>query len=257
MQDEVHPPKSGQSKPPAKPPHGALRRFYKDVNIVAVAEGSKYGINLDGKALRTPARNILLLPTEALANAVAAEWSAQTDYILLQSMPLTRLANVAADAGTESSHALLEGIALYAAHDLTCYLAMEPEGLVQAQEITWGPLREWAESALGARLVAVRGVMPVAQDSKSLEAIRAALEPYDAFALTALYNLTSLSGSVVIALAIAKGRLPPEEAFEAAALDERFQEQIWGEDEEALARMRARRHDFLGAAHFLSLLHAG
>ncbi len=253
MQDEAPFPKSG----PPKPPHGSLKRFYKDVSIVAVAEGSKYGINLDGKALRTPGRNILLLPTEALANAVAGEWRAQTDYILPQSMPLTRLANVAADAGDDLSHALLEGIALYAAHDLTCYLASEPEGLVQAQALAWAPLREWAESVLGARLVAVRGVMPAAQDSKSIEAIRAALEPYDAFALTALYNLTSLSGSVVIALAIAKGRLQPEEAFEAAALDEHFQAQIWGEDEEALARMRARWHDFLGAANFLSLLSAG
>jgi chaperone required for assembly of F1-ATPase len=234
------------------PSSRAIKRFYKQAEMVARDEA--FAVALDGKILKTPRGRPLILPSWALAAAIAREWQTQEEFILPSSMPLTRLANVAVDSGNDGAPSLRAGIVAYSASDLTCYLAEHPESLVQRQEATWGSLRQWLAAEMGIALKAGRGVMPIAQDSTSLETLRSCLEDFDVYALTALYTLTSLSGSVVIALAVAKGQIAAGEGFEAARLDERFQAEHWGEDAQAEAAMATREHDFLAASRFLQLL---
>lgn len=228
-------------------------RFYK----VAAAEPAAAGghrVTLDGKPMRTPAKGSLVVPTRALAEAIADEWARQGERIDPATMPLTRLANSAIDGVRGREAETAKDIVAYAASDLLCYRAEGPDGLLARQREAWDPVLAWAETALDARFKLAQGVMPVAQEPEIAAAVARMLDGRSAFALAALHVLTSLTGSALLALAHADGRLDVETAWAAAHVDEDWQIGQWGEDAEAAARRERRQGEFAAAARFLALL---
>jgi chaperone required for assembly of F1-ATPase len=242
----------GKASAPARAATRLPKRFYKSVAIEK--EGPGFALLLDGKPVRTPAKAQLLLPMRALADAVAEEWRGRGDRIDPAAMPLTKLANSAIDGVSGREEAVIDDILAYAGSDLLCYRAKGPRGLVEAQRKKWDPVLAWAKSTLGAPLVLAEGIVHVAQPQAALDRLREALVGRDAFALAALHVMTALSGSALLALAVALGRMTPEEAWEAAHVDEDWQIGQWGEDAEAKARRTVRRRDFAAAALTLALL---
>lgn len=229
-----------------------MKRVYKKVTTRPVAAG--WGVALDGRPMRTPGKNELVVPTEALAAAIAAEWDAQQDEIRPASMPLTRLAATAIDRTAPLRRQVADEIAGYAGTDLVCYRADHPPALAARQQAAWQPLIDWATLRYDAALAVTSGVIPTRQSPTVLKAFAAAVAAQDDFRLTALHALTTACGSLVIALAAMEGRLGPEEAFAASQLDETFQIEQWGEDAEAAARREAVAADIAAAARFLELL---
>lgn len=233
-----------------KPSHP--KRFYDQVAIKDEGEG--VGVMLDGKPVRTPGKAPFLLPNAALAEAVAAEWRGQGERIDPQTMPLTRLANSVIDGVKGREDAVIGDILNYAGSDLLCYRAEGPKGLVALQTKHWDPILAWAKQDLGAPMRLAEGVMHVEQPQASLDGIKKRLEKFDPWSLAALHVMTGLSGSALLALAVALGRLTPEEAWDAAHVDEDWQIGQWGEDEEAKERRKNRHRDFAAAARVLDLL---
>jgi len=227
------------------------KRFYKDVAVTD--EGGRAALLLDGKPVRTPGKAPLSVPTGALAEAIAEEWRAQGDRIDPRTMPLTKLANSAIDGIAGRTEAVIDDIMAHARADLLCYRASGPQGLLAAQAKHWDPVVAWAKDALDAPLNLAEGIVHVAQPDASIAAIRKELDGLDAFALAALHVMTSLTGSALLALAVAKKRLDPDAAWEAAHVDEDFQISQWGEDAEAKDRREARKRDFDAAARALEL----
>lgn len=230
------------------------KRFYENVSAASQGESSAgFIVMLDGRRVRTPGKRTLALPTRALADAVAAEWSAQKEIINPETMPLTRLANTAIDGVTGNERAVSADIVAYGARDLLCYRAAGPQELVERQTICWDPLIRWAEETLGAQLVLAIGVMPVEQLHSALRALEEAVAAYSVFELTPLHVMTTLTGSALLALAVARNRLSPDEAWVAARLDEDWQVEQWGEDAEAKMRRERRRIEMEAAGRFLML----
>lgn len=227
------------------------KRFYRTVSVGPEKGG--YGLRLDGKPVRTPLKNLLTLPTRTLAEAIAEEWRAQKERIDPETMPLTRLANSTIDGVRGRVEAVIDDIMAHAASDLLCYRAEGPRGLVAAQEAQWDPVLGWARDGLGAPLLLSKGVNHVDQPEASLQRIRQQVQSHDPFSLAALHVMTGLSGSALLALAMALGRLTPEEAWKTAHVDEDWQISQWGEDEEAAARRAHRWRDFAAAARLLQL----
>jgi chaperone required for assembly of F1-ATPase len=229
----------------------AIKRFYAAADV-AETEGG-FAVRLDGRLARTPAKRPLVAPTRALAEAIAAEWAAQGETLAPASMPLTRLADSALDGVAETLEATISAVAAYAGSDLVCYRAADPETLVARQAAAFDPVLAFAEQALGARFALAGGITHVAQPEESLQAVRAAI-PREPFAVTALHALTSLSGSALLALAVARGAITADAAWAAAQVDEDFQIERWGADEEAQRRRQARAREFAAAASALEAL---
>ncbi len=227
------------------------KRFYKDVSV---GEGAFFQILLDGRVVKTPKKRALMLPTRALAGAVASEWAAQGAEINPAAMPLTRFANTAIDAVAESLEDVASDIVAYAASDLLCYRAEAPHDLALLQAKRWDPVIAWARDTLNARFTVVTGVMPVEQTPAALFPIASALQPHDAFRLTGLHVMTTLTGSALLALAHARGHLPAGDAWDAAHVDEDYQISLWGTDVEATDRRVRRRAEFDAAIRFLQCL---
>ena len=227
------------------------KRFYQEVAIEDKGDGAS--LRLDGKPVRTPGKAKLVLPNRKLAEAVAEEWRAQGERIDPATMPLTKLANSAIDGVRGREEAVIDDIMAHAGSDLLCYRAEGPEGLVAAQGTHWDPVLAWAKAALDAPLFAAQGVVHVAQPESSLARIKQELKGLDAFSLAALHVMTQLTGSALLALAVALRRLTPEEAWKAAHVDEDWQVSLWGEDAEHAARRKNRRRDFDASARLLTL----
>src|SRR5262245_23138081 len=254
------PTKDGNGKGPDKPGpviKDSLRaplpkRFYKEATVAPRTGG--FAVLLDGRGVKTPAKRDLVLPNEALADAVAAEWAAQGTHIDPAKMPLTRIANSAIDAVVDRRAEVAADIAAFAASDLLCYRATSPAGLVAAQDKHWNPVLDWARDDLGANFVVGDGVVHVAQPKEAVATFEKALAPFDPFRLAALHVMTTLTGSALLALACARGRISVDEAWRAAHVDEDWQIAHWGEDYEAAERRKRRRADFEAAARFIALL---
>lgn len=237
----------------ARDPARALpKRFYKEAAAGPAEQG--YGIFLDGRPVNTPARRPLVAPSLPLMDAVAAEWARQGETIDPATMPLTKLMNTALD-GVASHMAEVEAdTARYAGSDLICYRAGEPESLAAAQCAAWDPLVAFAREKLGAKLALAEGVMFIEQPQGALDAVSRALRDYVGqgagapFRLAALNVMTTLTGSVIIALAAALHQIGAGKAWEAANVDEDWQMRAWGEDVEAMARRAARFQEFEAAA---------
>jgi chaperone required for assembly of F1-ATPase len=230
-----------------------LRRFYREASVGEAKGG--FALLLDGRAALTLGKRRLVAPTRAAAELIAAEWAAQQETIDPASMPATRLANAAIDAVASALVETEAEIAGYAASDLLCYRAESPATLVAKEAAAFDPLLDWAAEAFGARLVVATGVVHVAQPEAALKAIAAALTRYRSpFALAALSVMTSLTGSALLALAVARGRLAAREAWRVAHVGEDFEIAQWGEDEEATRRREARWRDFVAAAKTIEAL---
>lgn len=228
-----------------------MKRFYKTVE-----SGPDGTILLDGRPVRTPARLRLALPNVALANAVADEWRMQGEDIDPRTMPLTGLANAALDRVQPDPAGFAEGLAAYGQSDLLCYRAAEPAPLVARQEERWNPVLDWAEQRYDVRFTLVAGVMHRPQPAETLARLADAIAAQPAFRLAALSPIVTISGSLVIALALVDGALDPATAFDLAHLEELWQEEMWGADWFATEARNVRRADFDAACRFLALLDA-
>ncbi|NBZ89257.1 ATP12 family chaperone protein [Stagnihabitans tardus] len=230
----------------------APKRFWKAATVQAVDGG--WTVLLDTRPVKTPAKAPLVLPTEGLARLVASEWDAQTGKIDPNSMPATRMANSALDKVAPMVAAVADHLAEYGGSDLLCYRAAKPAELVRRQAEGWDPLLDWAAEALQARLTVTVGVMHVPQPEPALTALRSHLGGFSSFQLAAFHDLVAISGSLILALAVAHKRLSPEEAWDLARIDETFQAEEWGEDEEAAEVAALKRADFLSASRVFALL---
>lgn len=209
----------------------AAKRFWADVTVTE--GGAGFGIALDGREVKTPSKASLIVPTRALAAAIVGEWAAVEEKIDPRSMPMTCSANAAIDKVAHQHAEVANLVAAYGDTDLLCYRAASPQELVMRQSEEWNPLLDWADMSLGVRLQPVTGIMPQPQDPVALSRLRALVHAHDAFALTALHDLVALSGSLIIGLAATQDAWPIKELWQVSRLDEAWQAELWGADEDA------------------------
>ena len=229
-----------------------MRRFWEAAKAIEANGG--FAIFLDGRQVKTPAKSDLVLPTAALANAVAEEWNEVGETIDPRAMPLTGLANAAIDHIAPDKESFASGVARYGESDLTCYRAEGPDLLVRWQEEAWDALLAWARRRYDVDFATCTGVMHVSQPPETIRKLSHEVAALDAFQLAGLSTLVTIGGSLVAALAVHEEMMPAEGAWEAISLDDRWQLEQWGDDPEARAALDARRRDFLAAARFLELL---
>lgn len=226
------------------------KRFYKDVTVEK-RDGS-FCVALDGRTVKTPAHKVLALPTEASAKLVADEFDDQKEVVNPETMIVTRLANTAIDGISKEQQSVFDDILRYASNDMLFYRADNPERLVARQKEQWDPLLDWAKG-FGASFNLTEGVMHIEQPQESIEAFAKQLAEFDTpFHLAAIHTFTTLTGSALIALALAKKQISLEEAWKLAHLDEDWTIELWGQDEEAEHR-RAKRKQEMDAAHIFHL----
>jgi chaperone required for assembly of F1-ATPase len=229
----------------------AAKRFWTSTEVVA--EGDGFSVRLDGRPVRTPAKKPLIVPTRVLAEEIAGEWQAQEKVVKPSTMPVTRTANSAIDKVAVQRTEIIDILGEYGGTDLLCYRATGPQELIARQAAAWDPLLDWAETALGARLKVTQGVLPIAQNPPDLARLSAQIVEFSDFELAAFHDLVALPGSLVIGLAVTFGQKSPEALWEIARLDELWQIEQWGEDEEAEATNRLKKQAFLDAARFFRL----
>jgi chaperone required for assembly of F1-ATPase len=229
-----------------------MKRFWKAAEVIEADDG--FGIALDGRPVKTPARSDLAVPTRALAEALAAEWNECAETVDPRTMPLTGLANAAIDRVAADKDGFAAGPVRYAQSDLLCYRADGPEALVNLQSESWDPLLAWARRRFDVDFTLVSGVMHVPQPQETVKKLGHAVATLDPFHLAGLSPLVTIGGSLVAALALFEDVVPVEDAWQAVSLDDRWQLEQWGDDIEARAALDARHRDFLAAAHFLKLL---
>ena len=209
---------------------------------------------MDGKPVRTPAKERLAVPTSALAEAIAEEWNSVGDDINPRDMPLTGLANAAIDRVAPDKQAFANGLARYAEGDHACYRAEGPDALVERQAESWDSLLRWARRRFDVDFRTTSGILHVDQPPATVERLRHAVAALDAFRLAGLSPLVTIGGSLIASLGVLEGALTPDMAWEAVSIDERWQLEQWGTDAEAEAALENRRRDFLAASRFLGLL---
>ncbi len=229
-----------------------MKRFYRQVEVAAADAGHR--VLLDGRPLRTPAGQALALPSAALAEALAEEWRAQGETLAPHAMPLTRLASTAQDRMPDQRAAAIEEVAAYARTDLLCYRAAHPLDLALRQQHGWQPLLDWAAATIGARLAVTTTLLPVAQPEPAVARLRAAIEQLGDWPLVGLHAATTALGSLVLGLALARGRLDAQQALAASLLDELYEIERWGKDDDTLRRHDALSRDVAAAAAFLERL---
>ncbi|MCW2339061.1 chaperone required for assembly of F1-ATPase [Sphingobium sp. B2D3A] len=228
-----------------------MKRFWTSAQAIASEDG--WSIGLDGRAVRTPARALLIVPGAALAQAIAEEWNGQGEEIDPATMPMTGFANATIDRVLPALGDFRGQVAAYAESDLLCYRADGPQTLIARQEAQWQPLLDWAGERFGIAFVVTQGIIPVDQPALTLAGLRAAVEALDPWLLAGFATLVQISGTLVGSLALMEGRLSAEDLFAAASLDEAWQAEQWGEDAEEGARLARRRADFLNAARYCAL----
>ena len=230
------------------------KRFYKEAGIAAGADGG-FSVTLDGKPIRTPSGRQVVAPTGAIAEAIAAEWNAQGETIDPLTMPLTRFANSVAEI-TDRVDAVADDVAKYLGSDLLFYRAGHPEALVAREAAHWDPVLSWAANELGAHFILSEGIVHAAQPPQAIRAARGVF-PADPWSVAALHVVTTLTGSALLALALLHGVRDPDQVWAAAHVDEDWNAEKWGVDEEVAARRAARHVDFQAAVRILRELNPG
>lgn len=226
----------------------APKRFWSSVEIEPESTG--YAIRLDSRPVRTPAKAALVVPTEAMAARIAAEWDAQTDVIDPATMPWTRSANAALDKVAVQREEVKAHLSGYADTDLVLYRAAGPEALVARQREQWDPIIDWIATRFGVRLVQTEGVMPVSQSPEALSQLSGAMDAMNDFQITGFHDLVTLSGSFSLALAAIEKHRDPDAIWDLSCVDEGWQIEQWGEDDEAKAVAEIKKSAFLHAAEF-------
>lgn len=227
-----------------------MKRFYKDVSL-AQAEGG-HAVLLDGRPVKTPAGNGLILPTETLAAAIAAEWRAQGEQVIPTAMPLLRLANTVIDGVATRRGEVTDAVMRFADNDLLCYRAHQPPDLAARQSAGWDPWLDWARRRHGAHMTLAVGLNHVDQTPEALAALRQAVDQLDLFTLGALHVIASITGSLVLALAVADGAANGAQVFQLSRIDETYQAEKWGEDAEAAKRATALAHELDKAVELMA-----
>lgn len=229
-----------------------LKRFYK--NVEAKRAGDGFVIELDGRQVKTPNRSDLALPTAPLAQQIANEWAAQIEVIELLSMPLTRIANSALDHVKPNHMSISQEVVRYAGSDLICYREEKVEELQARQKQVWDPYLTWIDESHGLTLTTAQGIQHVSQDPRALDRLETIIQDFDPFRLACLHMATTITGSAVIALALEARFVDVDTAWTAARLDEDWQQEKWGVDEEAAVRAKIRLAELRDANRFLDLL---
>jgi chaperone required for assembly of F1-ATPase len=230
------------------------KRFYASAGVGETDGG--FTVTLDGKPIKTPSGRTVSVPSRSLAETIAAEWNAQGENIEPLTMPLTRLANSVVQGVVDQAEAVRDDVAKYFGSDLLFYRAGHPEGLVAREASHWDPILFWAAETLGAHFILAEGVMHVRQPEPAIAAARAGL-PADPWAIAAIHMITTLTGSALLALALFHGAIDPDQAWAAAHVDEDWNAEKWGVDEEVAARRAAKLVDFRAAAGVLKALDNG
>ncbi|MFO1249074.1 MAG: ATP12 family protein [Alphaproteobacteria bacterium] len=227
-----------------------MNRFYKDVSVGTGTHG--FQILLDGKPVKTPGKRALVLPTQKLADAIALEWQSQGNEIIATTMPLLRLANTVIDGVAINPGDVVNAILRFGENDLLCYRAHQPPELVSRQAQGWDPLLDWVRQRHSAHMTVAEGFNHVDQTPDALGALRQALEEFDPFTLAALHVIASITGSTVLALAVADGFIPGGYAFQLSRIDEIYQAEKWGEDAEAVKRATHLAHELDKAVELIA-----
>jgi chaperone required for assembly of F1-ATPase len=227
------------------------RRFWTEARAAEAPGG--FTVTLDGRPLRTPAKAPLLLPTRALAGAIAAEWQAVEGEVRPAALPLSRIAHTAIDRVAAHRGEVAAELARYGGSDLLCYRAAGPAALAARQAAGWDPLLAWAAAELGAPLAVTAGIVHVPQPPASLAALAGAVAPLSPMDLAALHDLVVIPGSLVLGLAVARGRLAAPAAFALSRIDEDWQAELWGQDAEAAETAALKARDHAAAARFWEL----
>ncbi|KIC36925.1 ATP12 family chaperone protein [Leisingera sp. ANG-M7] len=226
----------------------AQKRFWKEVTVAETVEG--FAVELDGRRVKTPAKAALAVPTREMAEAIAAEWDAQTESVDPKTMPCTRSANAAIDKVTHQHTEVAAMLSEYGDSDLLCYRADSPVELASRQAAEWDPVLDWAEAELGVRLQPRTGVLHQPQEAAALAVLAEKTRAMTPFQLAAFHDLVGISGSLILGFAAASGWRSADEIWQLSRLDERWQEEQWGEDEEAQAAAEVKRQEFLHAKRF-------
>lgn len=229
-----------------------MKRFWKSAKVQAAEVG--WGIVLDGRPLRTPARAALVVPNEPLAEAIADEWRDTGETVDPRAMPLTGLANAAIDRVAPDRQAFAKGLSRYAESDLLCYRSSGPSELVAVQQLAWDALLGWARRRYDVDFAVTDRLVHVDQPRATVERLSQAVEALDPFHLAGLSPIVTIGGSLITALAVIEGAITPEQAWDSVSIDERWQIEQWGADAEAEAALENRRLDFLAGARLLELL---
>lgn len=229
----------------------APKRFW--TQAAPVVSDTGWTVTLDGRAIKTPAKTLLQVPTEALAREIAAEWNAQQDKVNPATMPFTRTSNSALDKVTPQRAEVADMLAAYGDSDLLCYRADSPAGLVARQARLWDPMLDWAENTLGVGLKPRTGIMHVPQDPASLSRLAEQVHALNPFELAAFHDLVSLTGSLILGFAAAHGGHDPQTLWTLSRVDENWQEEQWGVDEEAQEKAEFKRGEFLHAEQYFRL----
>ena len=229
-----------------------MKRFWKEV---ATSSGKNaFGITLDGKPIKTPAGAELLVPNANLAEAIAKEWNEQGENVEPYSMPMFQFSLTALDRVAPQRHVIIDEIASYGASDLLCYREAQDRNLKQHQQKVWQPYLAWFEEQFEVSLSVTEGVMPISQSPQAIKRMGEIVAKYDNFALAGLHSLTTLTGSLVLGMAVAKEYVSAEKVTAAAFLDMLWQQEKWGADEEAEQLLLARIESLLEAERYLALL---
>jgi chaperone required for assembly of F1-ATPase len=230
-----------------------MKRFYKEATVGSseTVDGG-FVVLLDGRSIKTPGKNALVLTSRRATEAIAQEWQAQGEMIDPATMPMMRFGATAIDRITTQREAVIAEISAFGGHDLLCYRGLEPE-LAALQASSWQPLLEWASKILGVKLEVTVGISSIDQDGAALAILEECVCECSDMELSALHTITSITGSLIIALALIKGEIDVDRAWEATIVDERFQEIGWGRDAEAEDRLIARQHALAEGARFFTL----
>ncbi|WP_291729361.1 ATP12 family chaperone protein [Leisingera sp. F5] len=226
----------------------AQKRFWKQVLVAQTEDG--FAVELDGRRVKTPAKAPLAVPTRAMGDAIAAEWDAQTESVDPGTMPCTRSANAAIDKVTHQHSEVAAMLAEYGDSDLLCYRADAPVELTLRQAQEWDPALDWAAGALGVRLQPRTGILHQPQEAAALSALADKVHAMTPFQLAAFHDLVGISGSLILGFAAAQGWRSADEIWQLSRLDERWQEEQWGVDEDAQAAAEVKRQEFLHAKRF-------
>lgn len=227
------------------------KRFWKQATAEPCDGG--FTVRLDGRAVKTPAKRPLVVPTLAMAQAIAAEWDAQQGAVKPETMPVTRAANSALDKVAEQFDEVADLLIAYGGSDLLCYRATGPEGLVNRQAAGWNPLLDWAAQDLSAPLTVTSGIVHVDQPQASLDRLAALVRAYSPFQMAAFHDLVAISGSLILAIAVTRSRLSADEAWSLSRIDETWQAELWGVDDEAAALEASKHAALREAARFYGL----
>jgi chaperone required for assembly of F1-ATPase len=226
------------------------RRFYQNATL----SEDGLGVLLDARTLRTPGGIVFRAPTQALVQAVASEWAAQGENIAPATMPLTQLVFAALDVTPGRRDELSANLVKFLETDLVCHRADHPAELVARQVAIWDPIVDWANGRFHMRIPVVTGVLPGPVTAEMKIVLAWEIDDLDDFRLTALAQAINLAGSALIGFALLEKRLDAEAAFAAAALDDLWSLERWGEDAEARGKLDRLKRDLSAVGNFIDAL---